>query len=132
LQREAVELLGGADDLGLYFANARYATTSNKVGLWVVPGDGLICMFRAVQLVASCTTTAQAYRYGIVLQVYKPDREHDRPTEFASLGIVPDGVKKVPAKVGKQWTTIAVADNTFYVESRRPIGIPPTLQRSSR
>jgi hypothetical protein len=134
LRKDALELLGEPTALGLRFAKARYATTPNNLGLWVVPGNGVICMFRAAKLASSCKTIVQVYRHGIVLQTYKWDRGggEDKPTAFASFGIVPDGIRRVPVKIGDRWTTVGVVDNTFFIGSRQTIGIPGGLKRPTQ
>lgn len=124
LRREAKEVLGNPDHLGLRFEHARHAVTANKVDLWVVQATGVLCMFRAKEIAATCETTAEAYRHGLVLQIYKLDEAHGRrPTKFAALGIAPDGVKEVPAKVGKRRISIPVAANAYFAEAPMPIAV---------
>jgi hypothetical protein len=133
LQKKALELLGEPAPLGLRFADARYAATSHQLSLWVVPGNGVICVFELVKMASACTTTVQAYHHGIVLQTYTVSKgSGGRPAKFTSFGVAPNGVKRVPAKVGSRWTAVDVVNNTFVIESRQPIGIPPGLQRPSQ
>jgi hypothetical protein len=133
LRKKALELLGEPAPLELRFADARYATTSHQLSLWVVPGNGVICIFESAKMASACTTTVQAYHHGVVLQTYTLGKgSGGRPVEFTSLGVVPNGVTRVPVKVGNRWTAVDVVNNTFFIRSRQPIGVPPGLQRPPR
>lgn len=121
LREEAKEMLRESEQLDLRFEDVRFAEAPNRMDIWVVPGDRIICMFRAVRMAGACSTTTQAYRHGMVLQTYR--HRNGRPTSFEALGIVPDGIVKVPAKIGRRWTKLNVVANTFFVESQKPIGI---------
>jgi hypothetical protein len=126
LRAEAEEALGDGGRLGLRFGQARYGATPGGVGLWVVPGDGVTCMFRSPSIAAACRTTAQAYRNGIVLQTYKLGKSHHgRPKSFAALGIAPDGLRFMALEIGKRRTSIPLHGNVYLVESRSPIAVLP-------
>jgi hypothetical protein len=47
-----------------------------------------------------------------------------------SLGVVPDPVERVPAKIGRRWIDLNVVNNTFYVKSKKAIGIPLNVPKS--
>jgi hypothetical protein len=124
LRKEAKEVLGNPEHLGLLFDSARYATTPDGMGLWVVSGRDVICMVRAANAAVACNTMARAYRQGLLLEVSKLDKAHGRrPTKFTVLGIAPDGVKSIAAQVGKRRRRIAVIHNAFSAEARTPINV---------
>lgn len=122
------QILGGAEQLGLRFSEARFVRSASGSGIWTVPAKGVTCMFRVPDLAAACNTTGQTYRGGLTLQTYKHRNGH--PTRFAAMGIVPDGIDKVPVKIGSDWKMIPVVRNTFSVEARHSIGVPPRLTKS--
>jgi hypothetical protein len=123
LRREAREVLGAPEPLRLRFEEARYARTPTSIGLWVVPGRGVTCMFRAVRMASTCTPTVDAYRRGMLLQTYKTVSPGGRPIQFAALGIVPDGVRSVAATVGGEPRSIPVIENAFADVAKAPIRI---------
>jgi hypothetical protein len=123
VKREALEVLGSAAPLRLRFEEARYARTPAGVGLWVVPGRGVICMFRAVRMASSCSTTVEAYRRGLLLQTYTSPIPEARPTRFTALGIAPDWARAVSARIGGKSWTIPIVDNAFGAAAKAPIRI---------
>lgn len=125
LRRETWQVLGKPRHLGLRFDLAARPPDRAAASLWVVPGNGVICLVKVPSVAAACTTSSRAYHHGIVLQTYKlGPKPARRPLKFVSLGIVPDGVRTVPIKIASHWRTITVVDNTFGIEARQPIGIP--------
>lgn len=130
LRKRAWQTLGGPEQFALRFNDARFARTSGRVGVWLVPGNHVICMFRAANMAGACSTSARVYRQGLVLQTYK--QRDGRPRSYTSLGVVPDHFKTVPAKLGNRWIQVPVIDNTFYVESKKSIGIPFSLKRQQK
>jgi hypothetical protein len=124
LRRLAKEVLGEPEDLGLSFAAARRAVTSGHISLWVVPGRGVLCMFRHPDMAVSCRPVSKAYRQGIALQIYKLGKAKSGPPEsFMAIGVVPDGISGVRMRLGNRRTTAPVVANTFQVEARRPIKV---------
>lgn len=132
LRQRAREALGEPEQLNLKFNAAKYVTTSTHVPLWVVGGHDVLCLFQGITMAVACTSAVNAYRHGVVLQTYRSSRgESNTPTIFTTLGIAPDRVKTIPARIGKHWTTIPVRDNTFVVASKKPIGVPLSLAEPS-
>jgi hypothetical protein len=108
----------------LRFDEARYGRAPTGVGLWVVSGRGVTCMFRAVGIASTCSTTVDAYRYGVLLQSYKVGSAPSaRPTHFVALGIAPDGAKTVSVKSGERSRSIPIIDNAFRVQAEAQIRI---------
>jgi hypothetical protein len=123
LRREARDVLGAPEPLRLRFEEARYARTPTDIGLWVVFGRGVTCMFRAVRMASTCSPTVDVYRRGMLLQTYKTASPGGRPIQFAALGIVPDGVRSVAATVEGEPRNIPVVDNAFADVAKTPIRI---------
>jgi hypothetical protein len=134
VRQKAEEVLGAPQHLNLQFRRAMHVMAPNNAVLWVVPGDGILCLFQTVPVAAACKPTGQAYRDGLVLQLYKLSSPRtSRSTRFTSLGIIPDGVKQIPVKIGRRWTTAPVEHNVFFIASTRPIGVPPlSVARTKR
>lgn len=125
LQKKARTVLGGGGPLGLDFSSAKYVTTQNHLRLWVVLGKGVACMFRQLHLAASCTTRSQAFRHGIVLQIYKLNRVGGEPTTFTAIGIAPDGVQAISMRAGDRRMKVPVVNNTYWAEASKPISVIP-------
>lgn len=125
LRVKAEEVLGHPQNLNLWFEKARRVTAPNTDDLWLIPGSDVLCLFQAIPAAAACKTTAQAYRDGLVLQLYRLHSVGDgRPTRFTSVGVIPDGVKRIPVKIGRHWAFVPVAHNVFSLASSQPIGVP--------
>lgn len=124
LRKEAKEVLGNPAHLGLRFGSARHVVAPNGVGLWVVSGRSVTCMFRAVNIAGTCSPTAEAYRHGLLLELYKLDKGHGRrPTTFTVFGIAPDGVRSVAGQAGGQPIEIPVVHNAFSATASGPINV---------
>lgn len=125
VQKKARGVLGGGRPLGLDFNAAKYVTTQNDIRLWVVLGKGVACMFRELHMAASCTTRAQAFRHGIVLQTYQLNKVGGEPTTFTAIGIAPDGVRAISMRVGDRRMKVPVVNNTYWAEASKPISVVP-------
>jgi hypothetical protein len=130
LREKSREVFPDSGSLRLRFASARYVDVSRRQGLWVVPGRGVLCILSAKSMAASCATRHAAYRSGVVLQLYELNDSKTRPTAFVTLGIAPNGIGSVKAKIGKtRWTRFPVAGNTFFAKTQQPVFVPS--QRSA-
>jgi hypothetical protein len=123
LMQEARAMLRGAGSLQLRYGDAAYARTHAGVGLWVVPGRAVICMFRAVKMGSACVTAARAQREGVVLGVYQVGTASEQPPHFTLLGVVPDGVRALKVEEGNTIRTVPVIDNSFETSARHPIRV---------
>jgi hypothetical protein len=124
-RREAsAKTLGEPGPLGLDFAEARFGMSPVGVGLWLVPGRGVTCLFKGGIVAATCDTTSNAERKGLSLEVYKPGPPPERrPTHFLALGVVPDGVKQLRVTVGNRTSVIRVSRNTYSMRAEVPIKV---------
>jgi hypothetical protein len=125
LRKQAEEVLMEPKPLRLRFGDARRVTALHSAGFWVVPGAGVICMFRAVKMAAACSGKRDVYRHGLLLELYKLDRPGGKPTAFTAFGLVPDGVASVVARIGRRRDTIPVVGNAYEIEASKPINIIP-------
>lgn len=124
LRAEAREVLGSPAPMRLRFDEARYGRAPTGVGLWMVPGRGVTCMFRAVSIASTCIATVDAYRYGMLLQTYKVGKAPGiRPSHFVVLGVAPDGAKTVSVKFGERTRTVPIVDNAFRVQAEAQIRV---------
>jgi hypothetical protein len=130
LREEAEEVLLEPEPLDLQFNEARYVTTPNDAALWVVPGSGILCIFRAVKMAASCSPAPLAFHRGIVLELFKLD-EAGHPTRFTALGIAPDGVESMVGEIGKTRRKIPVVGNAYFTEARDPINRLRPINRAA-
>jgi hypothetical protein len=112
--------------LKLRFDQSQYVVTPAGVGLWVVRGRGVTCMFIDKTAAVSCATTAQVERRGLLLEVYRtgpPPRA--KPTHFLALGIAPDWARAVRATIDGEPKTIPIVDNAYAQRAETPIKIQP-------
>jgi hypothetical protein len=122
MRRAVSETLGPAQSLDLRFDQARYATAPVGGGLWVVPGRGVMCLFRAKTATSTCNTAAIAERRGILLEVFRPGSSPGRrPTHFLALGIAPNWARRVEVNVDRELKTIPIVNNTYGLRANVPI-----------
>lgn len=122
MREGAMRTLAKAQSLRLRFDRARFAATPVGVGIWLVPGKGVICIVEDVKPATSCNSTADVARGGLWLEVYALNARHE-PTHFLVLGIAPDGVDAVRATIGQTSVSIPVVDNIFARRAEAPITI---------
>ncbi len=128
MREEVSESLEGSGPLKLRFDHSQYAVTPAGVGLWIVRGKGVTCMFQDKTGAASCATTAQVERRGLFLEVYRAGPPPGaKPTHFVALGIAPDWAQSVRATIGRGSRVIPIVDNLYSQRAETPIRIqPPT------
>jgi hypothetical protein len=106
-----------------YSAGRRVRTASGEV-VWLVPGRGVLCMFRETRPAFACRPATTAYRRGITLELYRTTQASShRPTRFTVIGVAPDGVRTISARVGNRPLIIPVHNNTFDAQASRPIDL---------
>lgn len=120
--KAALGVLGQSGPARLGFGRARYVTTPLGVGLWVVVGRGVTCMFQARTAAMSCNTTYSASRRGLFLGVYALGRHpSESPSRFLSLGITPTWAKTIHFRVGRQKRQLHIMNGVFAIRTDRPI-----------
>lgn len=128
MRRLALEARGGGNRLDLLFEEAQHMRTSIG-GLWVVAGKrGVTCIFRGDLAASSCSVSANAVKYGMVLELGKRDRARGRFHDFRAQGLAPDGTKSVRVRVGSRLVTIPVINNSFAYRANRLIRIVGLIQ----
>jgi hypothetical protein len=122
-RRDISRTLGGGYALQLRFAQSQYAQTTAGVPLWVIRGAHVICIARATKVAVACSTTVDAMRHGLTLEVYKiGPRPNRRPEHFLALGIAPDWATAVQVNTRDLGSrVIPVVGNTFSLRARHPI-----------
>jgi hypothetical protein len=124
LREGALENLGHAEPLKLRFNQAIHSPTMAGIGFWVVPGRGVTCMVEDRTPAAACDMTARVAREGLQLEVYKSDpRRGGRPSHFLALGMVPDGISRVKARIGRRAESIPVIGNAYGWRAEVPIAV---------
>jgi hypothetical protein len=124
MRRAVGRVMQEAEPLALQFDDARFVNTTIGVGLWVVQGRGVTCLFQAVTGAVSCSPAPSAEKQGLLLGVYKFDPSaQKRPSNFVVLGVAPDWAKVVRATVGRRRIKILIADNAYGYRAEVPIKV---------
>jgi hypothetical protein len=123
LRERAQRTLMQPGPLHLQFGQARRTIGPGGLVLWLVPGRGVICMFRASRLAAACRAKSEALSDGLSLQTYKVDPAGKEPERFTAFGVVPDGIHNIEVKVGHRRMQTAVSRNVYRVEAATPIRV---------
>jgi hypothetical protein len=109
------------EELGLNFDRAYYLDTSLAVGIWIVWGRGVICLFNGHSFSMACDTSIRATQDGLVIVSGPSPAAYERPAVVA-LGLVPDGVHAVRlGLLGGRDRVVPVVRNTFALRAHRPI-----------
>lgn len=121
-RRRAYSVLGpGTDALGLDFEHAYFLKTRWSVGLWLLKGHGIACVFNSRSFAAACDTVPHIAKRGLVIVSGRAPVGDSRP-EVTALGIVPNGFRSVRVGlVGARDKLVLVSNNSFVVRARRPI-----------
>jgi len=123
LRRVANITVGGAQ-LGLRFDQAQFIRTEGGVGVWLVKGNKVACIFEAESVVGACNTGLDIARNGLILvtsREYPPRGQ--LPEHFLGVGIAPNWAKAVRLRVGPQREIIPVANNVYSLQARDPINL---------
>jgi hypothetical protein len=132
LRRDAAATLGrGHQALGLRFDGAQYVDTTTGIGIWVVRGKGVVCIFHAKTMAAACNTDAEAGDSGLVLVVGDGPIPSPGalPKRFLALGIAPDWTRAVRLQiVDGASKTVPVIDNAFALRARAPINLEKLIR----
>jgi hypothetical protein len=125
LRLTAVETLGGKQ-FSLRFEQSRYATTLTGLGLWIVKGRSVTCLFQESATVASCAPHVFAAHHGMLLEMGKPG---NMPTHFLMLGVVPIWASVVHLRTGGKSRTVAIKKQIFAYRSKNPINVARISRR---
>jgi hypothetical protein len=125
MRRRIGQNLQGVGPLHLRFDQAQYEPTPVGVGVWIVEGRGVACIFTDGMPASSCRTSVDARRGGIWLGTYRTSKVHPgRPTSFLTLGAVPNNVRAVSLIIGSgSPTTIRVLNHVWAVRTRASVEI---------
>jgi hypothetical protein len=112
--------------LSLNYDQVEYARTAIGVGIWVVKGNGVTCIFQDKSGAATCSTNVNFVHHGGLLVVGKANQfsptSFKRPTQFLAIGIAPDSIKAARLRVlGQKARRIPVVGNTFGLRAGAPI-----------
>jgi hypothetical protein len=94
--------------------------------VWVFLTRRELCLAQSGLGSLSCSPKKAAVKEGVVLGTFKPpSKSVPRLHEFLVLGVVPDGIHRVPVVIGEKPVThssaIPVRDNVFAVGGEEPI-----------
>ena len=115
------------NSLGLKYNHVQYARTDIGVGIWVVNGNGVTCIFQDKSGAATCSTNVNFVQQGGLLVVGNANRSSQtsffrRPTQFLAIGIAPDSIKAVRLRVlGHKAREVPVVGNTYGLRAQAPI-----------
>jgi len=128
IRQAAKATLGkGQRQLGLRFEGAQYLDTPLGIGMWVVKGRGVTCIFHERKALAACNVSVDVGRRGLTLVAGARDADagtNTLPTRFLALGIAPDWARAVRLQiVGGGSKTIPVIDNAYALRARAPINV---------
>lgn len=129
-RRRIKKNLHGAGPLRLRFNHAQYVKASAGVGLWIVEGAGVTCLFREAKPFppSACRTSVEARRQGITLETYRTSKEHPGlPIAFLAVGAVPDGVPWITVMISGSRRKVRVQNGVWAIRARTPVKVKPLL-----
>ena len=108
-------------DVGRFLpTNVQYEPTSEG-GLWAFIDGRNVCLAQAGGAVA-CAAINRAKSEGLTLGVFSPpSRGARRPHNFLVMALVPDGVSRLTAHIGKRTRSLVVTNNVAAATSDYPI-----------
>jgi hypothetical protein len=120
--RRAASITVGGAQLGLRFGQAQFIRTQGEVGVWLVKGSKVACIFEAESVVGACNTGLDIARKGLILVTSRETPPRGKlPEHFLGVGIAPDWAKAVQLRVGPQLETIPITNNVYSIQARDPI-----------
>lgn len=118
----------GMAKLGVSLRAGYLLKTRLGIGIWVVEGKRIVCIFNAQDFAVACDTATNTGRYGLV-SVSGPSPMTYKHPPVVALGIVPDGVQAVRLGVlGRRNHIIRISNNTFVLRTHRPIVVKGVLR----
>lgn len=119
-RRAVTETIGPVPRFRLDFDHAYYAKTPLGLGIWMVLGRGVTCLFLNRYGNSTCGTTLAARRKGLSLGLYGHKGSDHPKAVFVVVGVVPAGVTGVSVRVGHGKETVRVQGHTWGVRSSQP------------
>jgi len=111
----------GLRELSLSFRHAYHLKTKLSIGVWVVEGRAVTCLFNDHDFAVACDTSANTARYGLVI-ISGPSPSIYKHPPVVALGIVPNRFRTVRlGVVGGRDHLVGVVGNTFALRARHPI-----------
>jgi hypothetical protein len=124
MRRKVHETLGPAQSLQLDFDQAQLVRTQSGLGIWVVGGRGVTCIFRDGVGSSNCQTSVLARQRGLLLEVYKVGNDPAAPpTHFTAFGVAPNWARTVMAKVAGHQREIPVVRHAYVLRAEQPIEV---------
>lgn len=107
--------------LGISLRDGYFLNTANGIGLWVLRGEHVVCIFNGRTLAMACDTAADTARYGLVV-VSGPSPQFYKHPLVEAVGIAPDGVRAVRLELmGRSDRVVSIVNNTFALRAHQPI-----------
>ena len=108
--------------LGLRFDKARFLPMSDGAGVWVSEGNGVACLSSARNGATACDTSVNAWKKGLLLEVYKAGKSPARrPTGFRAIGVVPNWAGAVEAKIRGKTKITQTLSGAYEIRAPVPI-----------
>jgi hypothetical protein len=106
--------------LGLQPHLAQRVATRTGAVAWIVPGNGILCLFQDRTGAHDCNPTSEAIRHGMTLVVFEPpERPEATPKRYLVLGAAPDRVETVRIR-SRTVIRAPVVDNVYALRMARP------------
>lgn len=129
VQRRIRDNLTSPKSLRLRFDRAQHARAPIGVGVWLVEGPDVTCIFREGLPASSCLKTAEAKRNGISLGTYRTDKaHHGRPVDFLALGVVPVGIRAVRVEIVGSRRVVQAPSGVWAVRAKAAIKVEDLIR----
>jgi hypothetical protein len=118
--------------LELDFEHAYFLETDPPIGIWVLDGKGVTCLFDGQTFAMACDNSANTARDGLIVVSGRSPMKYKNPVVTA-VGIAPDGARAVRFGVlDSPDRVIPVRGNAFAFRTRQPIVVKDVLRDSRR
>jgi len=89
--------------------------------VWVVGGNGLVCMVVAPSGAAACSDSRRFVRRGLFLGTFKAKRHEGSLTDFVMVGVAPDRVRYVEIEYDRHKRSLPINRNVVHFQAGSPI-----------
>lgn len=115
----------GTPRTGLNFRKAwRFESVAGTI--WLVGGEGVVCLLQARRGAITCTTATRFRGRGLALGLFnRSSGTRDHHVHFALVGVVPDGITRVALQIESHPRVVPVHDNTYGTQAAKPILVHP-------
>lgn len=102
-------------ELGLNADLAQRVDTPTGTVVWVIPGNGFVCILRETALGPgyACSATKETIRHGIDLAWFDDGRTDGVTPGRVVVGIAPDDVQRATLRTGQTKVTVPVVESVF-------------------